>query len=189
MASKVDKQVYDKRETSNENIYNKITNRQLLNLNYELTKSCQTKRPFVVFVASCWDLLHAGHCIMLEDAKRQAKFKAGDRPVFLVAALHTDPTINRSGKNIPILSLDERRILISANKHVDWVLDYATEDDLLHILQDLNIDLRVLGSDWQGREYTGCQLKHIPVYFHHRNHSYSTSDLRKRVARAEANAT
>ena len=132
----------------------------------------------IAFTASCFDLLHPGHVLMLEDAKRQADI--------LVVALHTDPTINRSSKNKPVQSFEERKIMINAIKHVDFVIEYATESDLYNILLWLNPRVRVLGSDWQGKAYTGHQMQ-IPVYFHKRDHDWSTSGLRKRVAEAEKN--
>jgi glycerol-3-phosphate cytidylyltransferase len=130
----------------------------------------------IVFTASCFDLLHPGHILMLEDAKKQ-----GD---ILVIGLHSDPTINRDSKNKPVQTFEERSIMIHSNKFVDYVIDYATEDDLLNILKHLNPDVRVLGSDWEGKQYTGHELS-IPVYFHKRNHDWSTSKLRKRVFDAE----
>ena len=63
------------------------------------------RHPKVGFVASCFDLLHAGHCLMLKDAKNHCDY--------LVAALQTDPTIDRPDtKNKPILRLEERKILL-----------------------------------------------------------------------------
>ena len=139
-----------------------------------IKKECNGKK--IVFTASCFDLLHPGHIKMLEDAKRQ-----GD---ILVIGLHTDPTINRNNKNSPIQTFEERKIMIHSIKYVDYVIDYATEDDLYKILVHLKPDVRVLGSDWQGKEYTGYELS-IPVYFHKRDHNWSTSGLRERVFHIE----
>ena len=129
-------------------------------------------------IASCFDLLHPGHILMLEDAHSKVDI--------LVVALQTDPTINRSSKNKPIQSYKERFIMINSIIYTDEIIQYTTEDDLLNILKHLEPDLRVLGSDWQGKQYTGHELP-IPVYFHERNHGWSTSDLRRRVAEAENN--
>lgn len=139
-----------------------------------IKKECNGKK--IVFTASCFDLLHPGHIKMLEDAKRQ-----GD---ILVIGLHTDPTINRNNKNSPIQSFEERKIMIQSIKYIDYVIDYATEDDLYKILVHLKPDIRVLGSDWKGKEYTGYELS-IPIYFHNRDHDWSTSGLRIRVMMVE----
>ena len=136
----------------------------------DIKKECLGKK--IVFTASCFDLIHPGHIKMLEDAKRQ-----GD---ILIIGLHTDPTINRDSKNSPIQTFEERRIMINSIKYIDYVIDYATEDDLYKILVHLNPDVRVLGSDWEGKDYTGHLLT-IPVYFHKRDHDWSTSGLRSRV--------
>jgi glycerol-3-phosphate cytidylyltransferase len=130
----------------------------------------------IVFTASCFDLIHPGHILMLEDAKRQ-----GD---ILVIGLHSDPTINRDNKNKPVQTFEERLIMVNSIKYIDYVISYATEDDLFNILKHLNPDVRVLGSDWEGKQYTGYELP-IPIYFHKRNHDWSTSKLRKRVFDAE----
>lgn len=130
------------------------------------------------FIASCFDLMHPGHILMLEDAH----FKVD----ILIVGLQTDPTLNRSNKNKPIQTYKERYIMVNSLIYVDEILQYATEDDLLNILKYLTPDLRILGSDWRGKSYTGYELP-IDVYFHERNHGWSTSDLRKRVVEAEQN--
>jgi|LULM01.1.fsa_nt_gb glycerol-3-phosphate cytidylyltransferase len=126
----------------------------------------------VGFVASCFDLLHAGHCLMLEDAKRQCDH--------LIAALQTDPSIDRPEKNKPIQSLQERMIQLQAVKYVDEIKSYETEEDLRILLKRIMPDVRILGSDWEGKEYTGEGIAHS-VYFHSRSHDFSTSELKERV--------
>ena len=128
------------------------------------------------FTCSCFDILHCGHAIMLEDASKNCDV--------LVIGLQTDPTLDRAEKNKPVQSYDERKIMINAIKYVDEVIEYATESDLLNILVYLNPDVRVLGTDWNGKEYTGHHLE-IPIHWHRRDHNWSTSYLRKRVAYAE----
>tara|TARA_R100000808_G_C2119193_1_gene130900 strand:+ start:128 stop:577 length:450 start_codon:yes stop_codon:yes gene_type:complete len=129
------------------------------------------------FVASSFDLLHAGHCIMLEDAKSKCDY--------LIAALQTDPTIDRPEKNKPIQSLDERYIVLNSNKNVDEIILYKTEEELYEIIQLLEPDVRILGSDWENKNFTGKGLIK-EVYFHDRSHGYSTSELRNRIYKAEA---
>ena len=134
----------------------------------------------VGFVASSFDLLHAGHIKMLEDAKNQCDH--------LIAALQTDPTIDKNyreeTKNRPVQTITERQIMIESIKYIDEVIIYETENDLYNLLWDINPDVRILGSDWEKKPFTGYQLP-IPIYFHQRNHPWSTSDLRKRVYEAE----
>ena len=131
------------------------------------------RNPKVGFVASCFDLLHAGHCLMLKDAKSKCDY--------LVAALQTDPTIDRpKTKNKPILTLEERRILLESNKYVDEIIEYSTEKELTEILEKLVPDVRILGSDYRGKVVTGG-LYSKEVYYHERNHDYSTTNIRKRL--------
>ena len=132
----------------------------------------------IVFCCSAFDILHCGHILMLEDCKKQ-----GD---ILVVGLHTDPTLDRDSKNKPIQMYEEREIQIKGCRYVDEVIKYATEDDLLKILSLLNPDVRVLGTDWRGKEYTGYKLP-IKIHWHERNHNWSTTYLRERVYEAEKN--
>ena len=124
------------------------------------------------FTCSSFDLLHAGHLIMLEDASKQC-----DR---LVVGLQSDPTIDRPSKNKPIQTFEERYMQLLGVKYIDEIVPYDTEEDLLKLLKHSNFDIRILGSDWEGKNYTGKELD-IPVYFHTREHKYSTSELRKRI--------
>ncbi len=123
-------------------------------------------------VASCFDLLHAGHCLMLKDARAQCDY--------LIAALQTDPTIDRPNKNKPIQSLAERRIQLESIKYIDEIQIYETEHDLVQLLHEVRPDVRILGSDYEGKKFTGDHLD-IKIYFHNRDHDWSTSALRKKI--------
>ena len=133
------------------------------------------------FTCSCFDLLHAGHVKMLKDAKSQCDF--------LIIGLQTDPTIDRpSIKNKPIQSIEERKIMISAIKFVDKVFLYDTEDELYDYLKNNKPDIRILGTDYEGKDFTGKDLD-IPIYYHKRDHSWSTSSLRNKVYEIELRKT
>tara|TARA_B100000287_G_scaffold256707_1_gene241325 strand:+ start:134 stop:547 length:414 start_codon:yes stop_codon:yes gene_type:complete len=129
------------------------------------------------FTCSCFDLLHAGHILMLKDAKAQC-----DK---LIVGLQTDPTIDRPEKNKPIQSYEERYIQLQAVKYVDGILRYETENQLYGMLYDLMPDVRILGSDYDGKYFTGIDL-HIPIYFHNRDHDFSSSSLREKIIKAES---
>ncbi|MEI7675050.1 MAG: pantoate--beta-alanine ligase [bacterium] len=129
-----------------------------------------TKR--IGFVASAFDLLHAGHVLMLKDARSQCDY--------LIAGLHVNPNIERSSKNSPIQSLYERTVQLEGCKYIDEIVVYETEDELVDILKTKNINLRILGSEYENTKFTGYELD-MNLYFHNRNHSYSSSELRKRI--------
>ena len=125
------------------------------------------------FTCSCFDLLHAGHILMLQDAKRQC-----DK---LIVGLQTDPTIDRPDtKNKPIQSFEERKIQLEAVKYVDEVFIYDTEEELYKKLLFINPDVRILGSDYIGKSFTGDDLD-IEIHYHERKHNYSTTNLRKKI--------
>ena len=131
----------------------------------------------VGIVASCFDLFHAGHVLMLMEAKDQC-----DR---LVVALQSDPTIDRPEKNKPIQALSERYIQLEACKFVDQIVPYDTEADLYNLLAGFDWDVRFLGMDYYDRtDFTGADLN-IPIYYCNRKHDYSSSGLRDRIKKAK----
>ena len=130
---------------------------------------------------STFDLFHAGHVAMLAEAKNHCDY--------LIAALQTDPTIDRPDtKNKPIQSIVERQIQLSTNRNVDEVVVYQTEKDLEDLLLILPVDVRILGIEYADKEFTGkdiCVKRGIEIVYNGRDHSFSSSSLRKRVAEAE----
>lgn len=129
------------------------------------------------FTCSTFDLLHAGHITMLEEAKRQCDY--------LIVGLQSDPTIDRPDtKNKPVQTLIERQIQLSAVKYVDEVIVYNTEQDLEDLLLTLPITVRILGEEYRDTEFTGkkiCEKRNIDLYFNKRDHSFSSTSLRARV--------
>lgn len=130
---------------------------------------------------STFDLLHAGHIAMLSEAKNHCDY--------LIAGLQTDPTIDRPDtKNKPIQSVVERQIQLAACRYVDEVVVYQTEQDLIDLLLILPVDVRILGIEYEGKHFTGdeeCYARGIELVFNSRDHSFSSSSLRKRVAEAQ----
>ena len=127
--------------------------------------------------AGSFDLLHAGHIRMLEDAKNVCNY--------LIVLLQSDPTIDRPHKNAPVQSLEERRTQLAAVSYVDEIVTYDTEEDLYQELKKISPDIRIQGNDWEGKGYTGQDLD-IPIHYHDRlSHTYSTSNLRKRIQESE----
>ena len=134
-------------------------------------------------VFSSFDLFHAGHVAMLSEAKNHCDY--------LIAALQTDPTIDRpDSKNPPIQTIVERQIQVSTNRNVDEVVVYQTEKDLEDLLLILPVDVRILGVEYKDKDFTGkdiCVKRGIEIVYNGRDHSFSSSSLRKRVAEAERN--
>jgi len=167
-----DKQYYDPK-IAKLNIFNNST----------VSKIKEFKHKYygktIGFTCSAFDVLHAGHYLMLKDAKEHCDI--------LIVGLHTDPNIDRSSKNIPIQSLEERRVQLEGCRYIDEIIEYATEDDLLNILIYLKPEIRVLGTDWKDKEYTGYNLGYTKIHWHERNHSWSTTDLRRRIVERTGN--
>jgi glycerol-3-phosphate cytidylyltransferase len=130
----------------------------------------------VGFTCSTFDLLHAGHVIMLREAKEQCDY--------LICGLQVDPSIDRKEKNAPIQTIVERYTQLKGIKYVDEIIPYATETDLEDILSMYPIDVRILGEEYRDGKFTGratCAKRGIELYFNKRDHRFSTSDLRNRV--------
>ena len=121
-----------------------------------------------------FDLFHAGHVLMLQEAKTVCDY--------LIVCIQTDPSIDRKSKNTPVQSLIEREIQVTACKYVDEVLVYATEADLLKILEETDWDVRILGDEYKDKPFTGREESLDKCYFNSRPHDFSTSELRERVA-------
>jgi glycerol-3-phosphate cytidylyltransferase len=129
---------------------------------------------------SAFDLLHAGHIKMLEDAKRQCDH--------LICAIQTDPTIDRPEKNKPVQSVVERYIQLKGCKFVDEIVPYATEQDLKDILRSFKLDVRIIGDEYADKNFTGrayCEEKGIALYFNKREHRFSSTSLRREVHEKE----
>lgn len=121
-----------------------------------------------------FDLFHAGHILMLEEAKTVCDH--------LIVAIQTDPSLDREAKNSPVQSLEEREIQVSACRYVDEVIIYDREADLIEMLDTLDWDVRILGEEYKDKEFTGRDKYLEKCYFNKRPHSFSSSELRERVA-------
>jgi glycerol-3-phosphate cytidylyltransferase len=128
------------------------------------------------FTCSTFDLLHAGHITMLEEAKRHCDF--------LIVGLQNDPTEDRPEKNKPVQSIVERQLQLAAVKYVDEIVIYNTEQDLTDLLLTLPIDVRILGDEYKTKDFTGKDIakqRGSKIVYNGRDHSFSSSSLRKRV--------
>ena len=128
------------------------------------------------FTCGSFDLLHAGHVLMLEQCKHNCDF--------LMVGLQTDPTIDRTEKQKPIQTVYERFIQLRAVKHVDEIVVYETENDLVNILLSVMPDIRFLGEDHETKDYTGKGIKGVQIKFNTRQNGYSSTSLRERCGRA-----
>lgn len=148
---------------------------------FNKVKDLKAKGLKIGITFSTFDLLHAGHIAMLAEAKNHCDY--------LIAGLQTDPTIDRpDSKNPPVQSIVERQIQLAATRYVDETVVYQTEKDLEDILLTLPIDVRILGVEYEQKDFTGreiCYDRGIELIFNQRDHSFSSSNLRKRVAHAE----
>lgn len=129
---------------------------------------------------SAFDLLHAGHIKMLEEAKQQCDY--------LIVGLQTDPTLDRPEKNKPTQTVVERYIQLKGCKFVNEIIPYATEQDLEDILKSFHVDVRIVGDEYEKKDFTArkyCEQSGIALYFNKREHRFSSSSLRTIIAKNE----
>lgn len=145
----------------------------------------QIKFGEVGFTCGAFDLLHAGHMLVFKEAKERACD-------YLIVGLQSDPSIDRpTTKNKPIMSMNERRIMLEGIKYIDEIFEYDTEAQLYDYLKRNarrnggRIDVRIIGEDYMGKPFTGRELP-LVVYYNQRGHDYSTTSLRRRTYEAEA---
>lgn len=127
-----------------------------------------------------FDLFHAGHIKMLEEAKSRCDF--------LIVGLQLDPSIDRPKKNKPTQTIVERYVQVRSCKYIDEIVPYITEQDLIDILSSFKIDMRIIGEEYLDKEFTGkeyCKEKGIEIYYNKREHRFSSSALRKQVSNSE----
>tara|TARA_B110000008_G_scaffold122657_1_gene125099 strand:+ start:216 stop:620 length:405 start_codon:yes stop_codon:yes gene_type:complete len=125
---------------------------------------------------SAFDLLHAGHVMMLKEAKKQCDY--------LIVGLQLDPSIVRPNKNIPSQSIVERYIQLKGSKYVDEIIPYVLEQDIVDIIRTFKVDVRIIGEEYKTIDFTGkgyCIEKGIEIYYNSRNHRFSSTEIKARL--------
>ena len=122
-----------------------------------------------------FDLFHAGHVLMLEEAKTVCDY--------LIVCIQSDPSLDREEKNKPVQSIIEREIQVSGCRYVDEVIIYDTEVDLLNIIDEVDWDVRILGEEYKDKDFTGRDQTLERCYFNKRPYTFSSSELRERVSK------
>jgi glycerol-3-phosphate cytidylyltransferase len=118
---------------------------------------------------------------MLEECKKYCDY--------LICALQVDPTIDRPIKNKPIQSIVERYIQLDAVQHVNKIIPYSTEEELITILSSLDLDVRIIGEEYKDTDFTGkdvCIKRGIKIVYNKRDHDFSTTSLRQRIYEQES---
>ena len=125
---------------------------------------------------SSFDLLHAGHVMMLKEAKKQCDY--------LIVGLQLDPSLDRSNKNAPSQSIIERYIQLKGSKYIDEIIPYVVEQDVEDILRSFKIDVRIIGEEYKTIDFTGkeyCKKRGIEIYYNSREHRFSSTEIKTRL--------
>ena len=132
------------------------------------------KNQIIGVIAGAFDVIHPGYIYLFNECKQHCDH-------FLLL-LHEDPSIERSEKMKPILSIKERKLILSSLRQIDEIITYKTEDDLLKILKNRKIDIRFQGDDYKEKNFTGQDLD-IPIHFLDRSHGWSTTKFKKLLSK------
>ena len=104
----------------------------------------------VVFTNGCFDILHSGHVLYLEEAK-----SLGD---ILVLGLNSDNSVKRiKGNDRPICSEHERAIVLSGLSFVDKIIIFE-EDTPYDLINKIQPDVLVKGGDWAVEKIIGFDI-------------------------------
>jgi glycerol-3-phosphate cytidylyltransferase len=138
------------------------------------------KRYKIGITFSAFDLFHAGHVAMLKEAKEWCDY--------LIVGLQIDPSLERSDKNTPIQSVFERYVQLKGSRYIDEIIPYANEQEVLDILLTYDINVRFIGEEYINADFTGkqlCEELGIDLYYNKRQHSFSSSGLRKKIQQTQ----
>jgi D-beta-D-heptose 7-phosphate kinase/D-beta-D-heptose 1-phosphate adenosyltransferase len=148
----------------------------------ELRHELESRRRLgmrIAFTNGCFDVLHAGHVLYLQEARAQADL--------LVVGLNSDTGVRAlKGKNRPIHPELARAQVLSGLKAVDYVTIFE-EPTPLALIQALRPDVLVKGADYKKNEVVGAELVESyggRVYLAPLNEGFSTTGLLQRLGAA-----
>lgn len=114
--------------------------------------NARLKGKKIVFTNGCFDILHAGHVIYLQQAKQ-----LGD---YLIVAINEDDSVKKlKGFGRPINTVSQRLAVLDGLSMVDWVTSFKdpTPERLLKLLRP---DILVKGGDYAIDEVVGADIVH-----------------------------
>lgn len=116
----------------------------------KISKKLRAENKKIVFTNGCFDIIHAGHILYLEEAR-----SLGD---VLVIGLNSDKSVKRlKGKDRPINSVEDRALVLSALSMVDYVVVFE-EDTPYKLIKNIKPDILVKGGDWSVEDIIGADI-------------------------------
>ena len=124
-------------------------------------------------IAGNFDVIHPGYIRMFNECKEHC--------TRLIVLLHEDPSIERPEKLKPILSVAERREMLLSLEMIDEIITYSTEHVLYEFIKGIDPDIRFLGDDYIGKDFTGKDLGTL-IHYINRDHGWSTTKYKQLIA-------
>jgi rfaE bifunctional protein nucleotidyltransferase chain/domain len=124
----------------------------LISLNNLISICTNLKREgkTIVFTNGCFDIIHRGHVTYLKEAKN-----LGD---ILIIGLNSDDSVRRlKGESRPVNSQDDRAVVLSALRSVDYVVIF-NEDTPFDLINAIKPDILVKGGDYSPENIVGADI-------------------------------
>lgn len=123
----------------------------------------------IVWMNGCFDVLHYGHFKLIEFA-----VSLGGK---LVIGIDSDERVKQlKGNDRPIHNQQQRAFNLRQIRNVGEVVIFNSENELLNLLQQLQPDVFVIGSDYIGKHIIGAEFVK-EVKFFNRIDEFSTTKI------------
>lgn len=128
----------------------------------------ENEKKSVVWVNGTFDVLHYGHLMLLEHAARIGELHVG---------VDSDDRVRKlKGKNRPVFDVSKRVRMLAALRCVHRVYVFSSDEELAGIMERLEPDCMVIGSDYKGKFIVGSE--HVKkIVFFERLEGISTTEI------------
>ena len=123
-----------------------------------------------VLTYGTYDLLHYGHIRLLKRAKA-----LGD---YLIVALSTDEFNEIKGKK-SYFDYETRKEMLESIKYVDEIIPEQNWEQKLEDVKKYNIDIVVMGDDWDGNKKFELLKDYCEVVYLKRTENISTTQIKE----------
>lgn len=130
-----------------ENIFNFTTDKEIIKETFDRLRYWGET---IVLTNGCFDVIHVGHINLINNSK-----SCGDN---LIVAINSDNSVRAlKGENRPIVNQEDRSIILSNLRSVDYVIIYD-DDTPIELLKALKPDVLVKGDEYTVDKVVGNEI-------------------------------